>query len=91
MTGLNNLDFWKERTAGEFGLQYEAYDSGEHFGLFARSLYVSDSEWTRWKCYENGSLREGDRRSFGEHAASKPSLIYLLIHPDTYFDRHFYE
>lgn len=91
MTGLNNLDFWKGRDAEEFGLLYEAYDTGERFDLFANSLYVSDSEWTRWKCYESGVLKEGDRRSFGEHVIARPALIYLLIHPDTYFDRHFYE
>ncbi|ADJ65674.1 hypothetical protein G5B88_21330 [Herbaspirillum seropedicae] len=91
MTGLNNLDFWKNHTPDEFGLKYEAYDNGERFNLFNRSLYVSDSEWTRWKCYENGILRDGDRRSFGEHVTERPPLIYLLIHSDTYFDKHFYE
>lgn len=91
MTGLNNLDFWKSRSAKQFGLKYEAYDESEDFNLFRRSLYVSDSEWTRWKCYENGTLRQDDRRSFGEHVAERPPLVYLLIHSDTYFDRHFYE
>lgn len=91
MTGLNNLDFWKNHTATEFGLKYEAYDSNERFNLFERSLYVSDSEWTRWKCYENGKLRQNDRRSFGEHILDKPPLVYLLTHSDTYFDKHFYE
>lgn len=91
MTGLNNLDFWKGRSATEFGLKYEAYDSSEGLNLFERSLYVSDSEWTRWKCYENGKLRQDDRRSFGEHILDNPPLVYLLIHSDTYFDKHFYE
>lgn len=91
MTGLNNLDFWRDRAPREFGLLYEAYDKSEAFGLFDRSFYVSDSEWTRWKCYDHGRLREGDRRSFGEHVASRHPLIYLLIHADTYYDRHFHE
>lgn len=91
MTGLNNLDFWRGRSPDEFGLAYEAYDTSEAFNLFNDSFYVSDSEWTRWKCYVNGALCEGDRRSFGEHLASRHPLIYLLIHPDTYYDRHFYE
>ena len=91
MTGLNNLDFWKEREPAEFGLVYEAYDKSSGFGLFDSAFYVSDSEWTRWKCYNRGVLCEGDRRSFEEHACCKHPLIYLLIHPDTYFDRHFYE
>lgn len=90
-TGLNNLDFWKDRTASEFGLIYEAYDKSEAYNLFDNSFYVSDSEWTQWKCYDKGKIIEDDRRSFGEHIAQKYSLIYLLIHSDTYFDRHFYE
>ncbi len=90
MTGLNNLDFWKSRKPSDFGLLYEAYDS-RSFGLFDNSLYISDSEWTRWKCYNNGKLSEGDRRSPAEHAADSPNLIYLLTHPDTYYFKHFYE
>lgn len=91
MTGLNNLDFWKDKKSSDFGLIYEAYDKTDSFNLFDRSFYVSDSEWTRWKCYENGQLKVGDRRSFGEHVRDRHPLIYLLLHPDTYFDRHFYE
>lgn len=91
MTGLNNLDFWKGRSPSEFGLLYEAYDNSEAFGLFEKSIYVSDSEWNRWKCYDRGELRQGDKRSFEEHAQSKHPLIYLLIHSDTFFDNHFYE
>jgi hypothetical protein len=91
MTGLNNLDFWKDRRATEFGVFYEAYDKSEVFNLFEKAFYISDSEWTRWKCYDKGKLCQDDRRTFGEHLASRHALIYLLIHPDTYFDRHFYE
>jgi hypothetical protein len=91
MTGLNNLKFWEDRKASDFGLIYEAYDKSESFNLFDRSFYVSDSEWTQWKCYEKGRLKVGDRRSFGEHVLEQHPLIYLLTHPDTYFDRHFYE
>ncbi len=91
MTGLNNLDFWRERSPTSFGLAYEAYDRTNAFGLFDKSFYISDSEWTRWKCYHRGVLREGDRRTFGEHARDLHPLIYLLIHPETYFKRHFYE
>jgi len=90
-TGLNNLDFWKMRDASEFGLLYEAYDESPSFNLFNESFYLSDSEWTQWKCYQKGRLVEGDRRSLSEHLVDKHPLIYLLIHSDTYFDRHFYE
>ena len=86
MTGLNNLDFWKNNTASDFGLLYEAYD------WFDKAFYISDSEWTQWKSYNNGKLLEGDRRTFKEHIEQENhELIYLLIHPDTYYDRHFYE
>ena len=86
MTGLNNLDFWKNNTASDFGLLYEAYD------WFDKAFYISDSEWTQWKAYNNGKLLEGDRRTFKEHIEQENhELIYLLIHPDTYYDRHFYE
>lgn len=91
MTGLNNLDFWRDKSACEFGLSYEAYDKSETFNLFDSSFYISDSEWTRWKCYSNGNICQGDNRSFQEHAKKEHPLIYLLIHPETYFDRHCYE
>lgn len=91
MTGLNNLEFWKDIKPSDFGLLYEAYDTQSGFNLFSNSFYISDSEWTRWKCYNKGKLVEGNRRSFAEHASDNHKLIYLLIHSDTYFDRHFYE
>lgn len=90
MTGLNNLDFWKGKTASQFGLLYEAYDK-ENFDLFDNSFYISDSEWIRWKCYNKGTLCIGDNRSLSEHLKDNHPLIYLLIHPDTYYDNHFYE
>jgi len=90
MTGLNNLDFWKDRSPDEFSLVYEAYDD-KKFDLFNNSFYISDSEWVRWKCYDKGVLQEGNNKSFGEHLNDKHGLIYLLIHSDTYFNNHFYE
>ena len=91
MTGLNNLDFWKDKKASDFGLLYEAYDHQPQFNLFQESFYVSDSEWTRWKCYDKGVLCKDDRRNFAEHAKDNHPLMHVLIHPDTYFDNHFYE
>ena len=91
MTGLNNLDFWMNHQPGQFGLVYEAYDQLPEFDLFKNSLYVSDSSWTFWKCYDKGELVDGDGRSPAQHAEAGASLIYCLIHPDTFFDRHFYE
>ena len=91
MTGLNNLDFWKNKKASDFGLLYEAYDHQPEFNLFQESFYVSDSEWTRWKAYNRGELLQDDRRSIAEHAKDKHSILHILIHPDSYFDNHFYE
>ena len=91
MTGLNNLDFWNNKRASEFNLIYEAYEKSENFDLFDKSFYISDSEWIRWKCYNKGRLVNNDHRSFSAHIKDKHELIYLLIHPDTYFLRHTYD
>lgn len=91
VTGLNNLDFWSSNAPADFGLLYEAYDRQPEFNLFAESVYVSDSEWTRWKCYNRGVLAPEDRRSLAQHAEAGHCLIYLLVHSDTYYDRHPYE
>ena len=91
MTGLNNLDFWKKHDPFEFGLLYEAYDETDRFNLFNSSFYISDSEWFRWKAYDQGTLLDDDRSSFGEHVKNHHKLIYLLIHADTYYDLHYYE
>ena len=85
MTGLNNLDFWKNRSAINFGLKYEAYD------WFDDTFYVSDSEWTRWKCYENGKIVSGDFRNLAQHVQNNHKVLYSLIHSDTYYHKHFYE
>jgi len=91
LTGINNLDFWRGKKASDFDYMYEAYEESENFNLWKDAFYISDSEWTQWKCYDKGSLVEGDRKNFGEHVTSNHPLIYLLIHPDTYFDKHIYE
>ena len=65
-TGLNNLDFWKSHSPHEFNIAYEAYEDSESFDLFNNSFYISDSEWTHWKCYDNGKLCKGEttKKSF---------------------------
>ena len=90
-TGLNNLDFWRGKVASDYGLLYEAYDKEDSFNLFDMAFYISDSEWTRWKCYNQGKLAQDDRRSFEMHLQDNHPLIYLLLHGDTYFDKHIYE
>jgi len=91
MTGLNNLDFWKNKNPSDFGLLYEAYDTQPAFDLFNNSFYVSDSCWTYWKCYNNGKLCETDRRNLADHVKDKHPIIYCLTHPETYYHEHFYE
>ncbi|MFA9200292.1 MAG: hypothetical protein ACEQR8_03765 [Cypionkella sp.] len=91
MTGINNLDFWRQRQASDLDLLYEAYEEQGRFALFPRSLYVTDSEWVRWKAYRDGQRLEGDHRSLAEHLEDGPDIVYFLIHPETYFDRHVYE
>lgn len=88
MTHYNNLDFWKNHNAQEFGLLYEAYDKK----LWDNCRYVSDSEWTRWKSYENGKLMENDRRTPIEHIVEdKPKVLHLLTHPESWYEGYIYE
>jgi hypothetical protein len=90
-TGFNNLDFWKDKKPKDYNLLYEGYDKESEYNLFQEAFYISDSEWTQWKCYNKGKLVENDRRSPKEHLDDNHELIHLLIHPDTYFNNHFYE
>ncbi|HRG96324.1 MAG TPA: hypothetical protein PLR99_08755 [Polyangiaceae bacterium] len=91
LTGNNNLDFFKENDHRSFGLLYEGYDRTPEFNLFHESRYVSDSEWTRWKAYDQGVRMEGDVRPPSGHLPDRPPVLHLLIHPDTYYHSHFYE
>lgn len=86
-TGLNNQDFFKIYPPAEFGLLYEAYDPL----LFDSGVYVSDSEWTRWKSYSKGQIQAGVRLAPADYAIMGEPIIYLLIHGDTYYDSHPYE
>ena len=90
-TGFNNLDFWKDKKPKDYNLLYEGYDKEAEYNLFQEAFYMSDSEWTQWKCYDKGKLVENDRRSPSEHLEDGHNLIHLLIHPDTYFKNHIYE
>ena len=90
-TGFNNLDFWKNNKPKDYNLLYEGYDREPEYNLFHEAFYISDSEWTKWKCYNNGKLVEGDNRSPSMHLKDKHQLIHLLIHPDTYYNHHIYE
>ena len=90
LTGLNNLDFWKDHKPSEFGLLYEGYDNLPEFNLFFESLYVSDSNYN-WKCYENGKLVQGVHKNLGEHAMDGHPVIYSTIHPDAYYKEYVYD
>lgn len=90
-TGWNNLDFWHKNRPKDFELLYEGYDKEPEYNLFQEAFYISDSEWTRWKCYNKGIMVQGDFRSISEHLKDGHSLIYLLVHPDTYYYNHIYE
>lgn len=87
MTHYNNLDFWKENSPEDFDLVYEAYDKK----LWNNCRYVSDSEWTRWKAYENGKLLKDDRRTPVEHMDDNPKALHLLTHPESWYERYIYE
>lgn len=91
MTGLNNLDFWQSQSPAVYGLKYEGYDKEPAYNIFQESFYISDSEWTRWKCYDKGVKVENDSRSPSQHIVDDHPLIHLLIHPDTYYKNNFYD
>lgn len=87
MTPFNNLHFWNTHKSQEFGLLYEAYDKK----LWNNCRYLSDSEWTRWKAYENGILLENDRRTPIEHMSDDVKTLHLLIHPESWYEEYIYE
>lgn len=87
LTPYNNLDFWKDHRPEEFGLAYEAYDHG----LWTGCRYVSDSEYVRWKAYDNGVLRAGDRRCACDHLREGAPVVYLLTHTCSWYHRHIHE
>jgi hypothetical protein len=88
MTYYNNLHFWKSHKPEEFGLNYEAYDKK----LWNYCRYVSDSEWTRWKAYENGELLVDDRRTpIGHIKEENPKVLHLLTHPESWYEEYIYE
>jgi hypothetical protein len=88
MTEYNNLDFWKSHTSEDFGLIYEAYDEK----LWNNCRYVSDSEWTQWKAYENGKILKNDRRTPTEHMSDcSLQKLHLLTHPESFYEEYIYE
>lgn len=88
ITHYNNLDFWKSQTPEEVGLLYEAYNKK----IWDNCRYVSDSEWTRWKAYENGKLLENDRRTPLEHIIEdQPVVLHILTHPESWYEGYIYE
>lgn len=87
MTAFNNLDFWNCHDPAEFGLMYEAYDKR----LWNACRYVSDSEWVRWKAYQDGVLIVDDRRTPAEHAKDGVPVLHVLTHPESWYDRYIYE
>ena len=88
LTGLNNLEFWKKEN--QQTLDYYMKLMMRNPLIYLIIPHISDSEWTRWKCYQNGAIIENDTRSLTT-SDEFPGLVYLLIHSDTYYDQHIYE
>lgn len=91
LTGLNNLHFWDSYSPLDFDLKYEAYDKEKEFGLFWNSLYISDSDWTQWKFYMDGNQIEIIEPNFLDFALKNKKIIYMLIHPETFYHNHPHE
>jgi hypothetical protein len=79
LTGYNNLDFWTNEKPESFGLVYEAYNP-----LLFNTFFTSDSLVTEWKCYKDGKLVDGDKRSLFDHLDDEHKVIYCLTHPVQY-------
>ena len=87
LTGYNNLDFWKNNNPNNFNLMYEAYDRS----LFDNCFYTSVLLLSGWKCYNKGNLIEDDKRCLCEHIKDDHRLMYNVIHPIKFYERHVYE
>jgi len=87
MTFYNNLNFWAANRASDFNLLYEAYDKQ----LWDNCRYVSDSEWTQWKAYQDGKLLENDRRTPIGHMKDNCKVLHLLTHPESWYVDYIYE
>jgi hypothetical protein len=87
LTPHNNLHFWKTHMPSEFGLLYEAYDSS----LWENCRYVSDSEWIKWKAYDQGKLIQGDLRDPVEHMEDNVKVLNLLTHPASWYEKYIHE
>lgn len=89
-TKFNNLDFWKESFRNSsveyYALLYEAYDS-----ILFNNFFMSDSQITKWKCYNNGRLIEGNEDCACKNIKRGHRVIYCLTHPCQYYYNHPYE
>lgn len=87
MTNYNNLDFWKKNDPKDFGLEYEAYNEK----LWNNCRYVSDSEWTQWKSYNDGILMTNDKRNPIDHMKENCKVLHLLTHPESWYQNYIHE
>lgn len=85
LTGVNNLDFWKNHNPQDFGILYEAYDP-----IFFNYLYCSVG-LAGWKTYYLGDLVPDDNRCLCEHLKDGHRVIYFTLHPIKFYQRHCYE
>jgi len=85
LTGVNNLDFWKNKDPQKFGILYEAYNP-----VFFNHFYCSVG-LSGWKCYSAGNLIPNDNRCLCEHLDDNHQIIYFTLHPIKFYERHCYE
>jgi hypothetical protein len=84
ITGLNNQTIFDSYTPKDFGLVYEAYDKSPD-GIFSNSYYISDSLWHKWKSYDRGVI-QSDSTELSITLDKLHKNLYVLIHPDTFYE-----
>lgn len=84
-TGLNNLDFWKDKNLLIFGIYMKCMISNLNF-IYLIILFTYQTQVGHIEtviriiiCAKEIDVTDGH------------DLIYCLIHPETYYDQHFYE
>jgi len=84
LSEYNNIDFWKENSAEDFGFMYMAYE--DYF--FNSTTYISDS-LGRWKQYPNKSKQFHPISCLCQATSTKQN-IYVLIHPRTWYTKAYF-
>lgn len=90
-TGYNNLHEFFEHYSPkqDLDLKYEAYDS-ENLNLFSTALYLTDGYEWYWRTFKQGKITPNKECACQVLERGNESLIYLLTHPNLWFEKHYH-